>query len=182
MTVLSEWLHGLPSRSNLHINTYHHLPSGHKIWVIAKHQLPEEVLGDIYADQWVEQALVSTPDHDPATQITNRFIANASIANDAFGIATDLECYLGHRTDILISLLHVVALDLGVPRDNPLYIKWDAIQFSGLLKYSANSGLKIYPNLLKFLSELPHQHKMVIATAFAIGAGHDGQSSQIPSR
>lgn len=135
-----------------------------EMWVLSDHPLSPMVLGDIYADEWVEQTLIMTPEIKTAIAAVITKLAKRLDYID--GIAKDIQKYLVHRPASLNGIMRAMCQDLKWPP-----IEWTVEDFkSAMTAYL--SGKLTTDRFNKFTNYVGHEVDIVsrvVSTAFAIG-------------
>jgi hypothetical protein len=152
---LLEYLNSITKHQQVHIAVYEptetipSLTTADKMWVVSRHKLGVVDLGDVFAENWINQTMV-IPNPD---MVTKKIVKRPTYAS---GIACDLARYLSHRPEVLNSMLSSLTESNSFP--------FSPSRFSrGLL--AADS---LEP-LWTFVHTTPVTVRRVVWTAFSIG-------------
>lgn len=140
----------------VHIYTHWLLGEGFdRLWVVSPRVLTKLTLADIYADEWVDQTLITEP-----LDISS-ILPRLRKYTYGVGIAKDIERCMRHRPEVLNNLLDAINQDVRLPKQ-----KWAIDRFAAALIMISNPDL---PHFLEFLNKQIPVVQRVITAAFLTG-------------
>ncbi len=128
------------------------------VWIISKKHLTNQILLDIIAQEWVDQAQVTYSTVDFSLFRKPGYAA---------GVAADLTKYLGHRHVVLNNMMNALCRDLKWPA-----MTWNEEKFAEGVSSLGDEA----PNFLNCVYKISEDYRKVVITALSIGS----VSGQLP--